>query len=54
MSVSFKEKYGLLIGGEWRDASDGATFDVTNPANGEHLTCCAEATERSTPWDSRV
>ena len=46
MSVSFKEKYGLLIGGEWRDASDGATFDVTNPANGEHLTCCAEATER--------
>ena len=44
MSVQFKEKYGLYIGGEWRDASDGATFEVTNPANGEHLAYCAEAT----------
>ena len=23
---------GLLINGEWRDASDGGTFDVENPA----------------------
>ena len=46
MSVDFKEKYGLFIGGEWKDASDGATFDVYNPANGEFLTKCAEATEK--------
>ena len=46
MSVDFKEKYGLFIGGEWKDASDGATFDVTNAATGEHLTKCAEATEK--------
>jgi succinate-semialdehyde dehydrogenase/glutarate-semialdehyde dehydrogenase len=25
----------LLIGGEWGDATSGARFDVTNPANGE-------------------
>ncbi len=24
-----------LVAGEWADADDGATFDVTNPANGE-------------------
>jgi len=23
------------INGQWRDANDGATVDVTNPANGE-------------------
>lgn len=45
MKVEFKEKYGLYIGGEWRDASDGATFETTNPANGEHLAYCAEATK---------
>ena len=25
----------MYIGGEWVDARDGATFDVTNPATGE-------------------
>ena len=25
---------GLLINGEWRDASDGGTFDVHDPATG--------------------
>ena len=25
---------GLLINGEWVDASDGSTFDVDNPATG--------------------
>ena len=28
---------GLFIGGEWRDASSGETFDVQNPATGEVL-----------------
>ncbi len=27
----------LYIGGEWRDASDGATFAVENPATGEEI-----------------
>ncbi len=40
-----KEKYGLYINGEFRDASDGKTFDVTCPADGRHLTVCAEATK---------
>jgi succinate-semialdehyde dehydrogenase/glutarate-semialdehyde dehydrogenase len=34
----------LLIGGKWREASGGARFDVHDPANGETLTTCADAT----------
>ncbi|MEX5268165.1 NAD-dependent succinate-semialdehyde dehydrogenase [Kocuria sp. CPCC 204721] len=41
---------GLLINGEWRDASDGGTFDVENPATGEVLATLASATEE----DSRA
>lgn len=40
------DKYGLFINGEWRDASDGKTFETTCPANGERLATCAEATEQ--------
>jgi succinate-semialdehyde dehydrogenase/glutarate-semialdehyde dehydrogenase len=29
--------YAMLIGGSWHEASDGATFAVTNPATGELL-----------------
>lgn len=43
--MNLKEKYGLFIGGEWKDAADGATFDVINPATGEIMTKCAEATK---------
>jgi succinate-semialdehyde dehydrogenase/glutarate-semialdehyde dehydrogenase len=35
---------GLLINGEWRDASDGGTFEVENPATGETLATLASAT----------
>ena len=35
---------GLLINGEWRDASDGGTFDVFDPATGEKLATLASAT----------
>ena len=35
MNVNLKEKYGLFIGGQWRDASDGGTFKTYNPATGE-------------------
>ncbi|MHA7273740.1 NAD-dependent succinate-semialdehyde dehydrogenase [Arthrobacter sp. TMT4-20] len=35
---------GLLIGGHWREASDGSTFEVENPATGEVLATMASAT----------
>ena len=43
--MDLKKTYGLFIGGEWKSASDGATFDVCNPATGEVLTTCAQATK---------
>jgi succinate-semialdehyde dehydrogenase/glutarate-semialdehyde dehydrogenase len=35
---------GLYIGGAWRDAGDGATVEVENPATGEVLASVADAT----------
>ncbi len=35
----------LFIDGEWRDASDGATFDVIDPSTGEVIAQVADATE---------
>jgi succinate-semialdehyde dehydrogenase/glutarate-semialdehyde dehydrogenase len=35
---------GLLINGEWRDASGGGTFDVEDPATGKVLATLASAT----------
>ena len=35
---------GLLIGGQWRDASDGGTFEVHDPATGRILATLASAT----------
>jgi succinate-semialdehyde dehydrogenase/glutarate-semialdehyde dehydrogenase len=34
----------LLIGGNWREGSEGARIGVLNPSNGEHLTTIADAT----------
>lgn len=45
MSLTLKQNYGLLINNEWRPASDGATYPAYNPANGELLAHCAEATK---------
>ncbi len=45
MSNKLKDTYGLYIDGEWRGASDGAVFTSKNPANGEALAQCAEATK---------
>ena len=45
MSLHIKERYGLLINNEWVPASDGAEFNVYNPANGEQIAVCAEATQ---------
>lgn len=40
----------LLIGGEWRDASGGATFEVEDPSTGKPLCSIADAT----PDDARA
>lgn len=50
MTVDVKELLakvptGLLIGGQWRDASNGETFDVENPATGEVIATLASSTE---------
>lgn len=45
MSVKLDERYDLYIGGKWVPASDGRTFATINPANGEKLAECAEATK---------
>ncbi len=45
MKPRLQETYGLLINNEWVPASDGGTFKTTNPANGEVLATCAEATQ---------
>ncbi|HHV41961.1 MAG TPA: aldehyde dehydrogenase family protein [Clostridiaceae bacterium] len=42
--VNLQDRYQLFIGGKWVDASDGAVFTATNPANGEKLAECAQAT----------
>ena len=36
---------GLLLGGEFRPASNGETFDVVNPATDKPLVQVASATE---------
>ncbi|WP_294563650.1 NAD-dependent succinate-semialdehyde dehydrogenase [uncultured Arthrobacter sp.] len=35
---------GLLIGGEWRDSSTGASFNIEDPATGKTLISIADAT----------
>ena len=37
------KKYGLFINGEWVDAEGGKTFETFNPATGEKLADCADA-----------
>ncbi|MEX5236615.1 aldehyde dehydrogenase family protein, partial [Kocuria arenosa] len=43
-AVLAKTPTGLLINGEWRDAADGGTFEVENPATGEVIARMASAT----------
>ena len=42
----WQDNYQLYIDGKWRDAEDGKTFDVYNPANGELMTKCAAASKQ--------
>lgn len=43
--VNLQKQYGLFIDGEFVPASDGATFVAHNPASGQELALCAEATK---------
>ncbi len=45
MKANLDARYDLYINGQWVPASDGRTFTTTNPANGEVLAQCAEATK---------
>ena len=40
--VKLQAEYGLYINGEWRNASDGATYNAESPADGSHLAVCAQ------------
>lgn len=44
MNNPAQDSYQLYIGGEWVDASDGATLDSFCPATGEKLSTIADAT----------
>jgi acyl-CoA reductase-like NAD-dependent aldehyde dehydrogenase len=46
MKPNFKNRYQLFINGKWKDASDGAVFDVYSPSSGEKLSVCAQATSK--------
>ncbi len=43
MTFSFEKEYGLLIDGQWVSAENKAVFDTFNPATGELLSSCANA-----------
>ena len=45
MDCKLKERYDLYIDGKWVPASDGGVFTTTNPATGQVLAQCAEATK---------
>lgn len=45
IKTELQDRYQLYIGGEWRDASDGAIFTAKCPADGGKLAECAQATE---------
>lgn len=46
MTQYLKDRYGLLINGEWVDAENDATFETHNPATGELLALCANASAK--------
>lgn len=45
MSAELRKSYGLYIDGDWAPASDGGVFKTYNPATGELLAECSEATK---------
>ena len=45
MKHVIRPSYDLYINGRWVPSSDGSTFKAINPANGDVLSVCAEATQ---------
>ena len=45
MKANLDARYDLYINGQWVPASDGKVFTAYNPATGEKLAECAEATK---------
>ena len=45
MKANLDARYDLYINGQWVPASDGKVFTAYNPATGEKLAACAEATK---------
>lgn len=45
MNKVIDDKYGLFIGNQWVDGKKGKTFECFNPANGERLATCVDATK---------
>ena len=45
MKANLDARYDLYINGQWVPASDGKVFTAYNPATGEKLAVCAEATK---------
>ncbi len=59
--AKLQDRYQLFIGGKWKDATGGAVFKATCPADGAVLSTCAEAANADvdeaveaawTAWDS--
>ena len=45
MNTVNDDKYGLFINNEWVEGKKGKTFECFNPANGERLATCVDATK---------
>lgn len=45
MNKVIDDRYGLFINNEWVDGKKGNTFECFNPANGERLATCVDATK---------
>ena len=50
----WQDSYQLYIGGQWRDAEDGKTFNVYNPANGEFMCKVAAANKTVVDWRNEL
>ena len=51
MKANLDARYDLYINGQWVPASDGKVFTAYNPATGEKLAECAEATKEDVDAD---
>ena len=45
MNNVIDDKYGLFINNQWEEGKKGKTFECFNPANGERLSTCVDATK---------